>query len=193
MKLTLLLLIRSRFSSLFTPFVFIPIFLLSSVVAAEVAHVPPNVVIILIDDMGYADIGPFGATKQRTSQLDRMAREGTRATREAHYYFNNWTLQAIRQGQWKLALVPQKEATSGQVPEDASGTNPRLYDLDHDIGERVDVGDKHPDMVERLQALAKRMNAELGTTGSARRPAGVGNNSKPLYPMEEKAKDKAEK
>ena len=28
----------------------------------------PNIIIIFIDDMGYADIGPFGATKQRTPQ-----------------------------------------------------------------------------------------------------------------------------
>lgn len=37
---------------------------------------PPNVVIIFIDDMGYADIGPFGARDYPTPNLDRMAREG---------------------------------------------------------------------------------------------------------------------
>jgi len=37
---------------------------------------PPNVVIIFIDDMGYADIGPFGATAYPTPNLDRMADEG---------------------------------------------------------------------------------------------------------------------
>src|SRR3954465_9948906 len=37
---------------------------------------PPNFVIIFIDDMGYADIGPFGATAYRTPNLDRMAHEG---------------------------------------------------------------------------------------------------------------------
>lgn len=36
----------------------------------------PNFVIIFIDDMGYADIGPFGAQGYETPQLDRMAREG---------------------------------------------------------------------------------------------------------------------
>ncbi|MEI8043871.1 MAG: sulfatase, partial [Verrucomicrobiota bacterium] len=40
----------------------------------------PNIVIIFIDDMGYGDIGPFGATKQKTPQLDRMAREGIKLT-----------------------------------------------------------------------------------------------------------------
>ncbi len=41
---------------------------------------PPNIVVILIDDMGYADIGPFGATKQKTPNLDRMAKEGMKLT-----------------------------------------------------------------------------------------------------------------
>jgi arylsulfatase A len=36
----------------------------------------PNVVLIFMDDMGYADIGPFGAEGYDTPQLDRMAREG---------------------------------------------------------------------------------------------------------------------
>ena len=40
----------------------------------------PNIVIIFIDDMGYADVGPFGATRYRTPHLDRMAREGRRFT-----------------------------------------------------------------------------------------------------------------
>ncbi len=40
----------------------------------------PNFVIIFIDDLGYGDIGPFGATKQQTPHLDRMAREGLKFT-----------------------------------------------------------------------------------------------------------------
>lgn len=36
----------------------------------------PNFVIIFIDDMGYADIGPFGAEGYATPHLDRMAAEG---------------------------------------------------------------------------------------------------------------------
>src|SRR5262249_13879074 len=51
----------------------------ATVQAAEPAA-RPNVVIILIDDLGYADIGPFGATKQKTPNLDRMAAEGMKLT-----------------------------------------------------------------------------------------------------------------
>ncbi len=41
---------------------------------------PPNVVIIFTDDLGYADVGPFGAEGYKTPNLDRMAREGVRFT-----------------------------------------------------------------------------------------------------------------
>lgn len=41
---------------------------------------PPNFIIIFIDDLGYADIGPFGSTLNRTPHLDRMAVEGMKLT-----------------------------------------------------------------------------------------------------------------
>ena len=40
----------------------------------------PNIILILIDDMGYGDIGPFGSTANRTPNLDRMASEGMKLT-----------------------------------------------------------------------------------------------------------------
>ena len=39
----------------------------------------PNLVVIFVDDLGYADIGPFGA-KTPTPSLDRLAKEGMRFT-----------------------------------------------------------------------------------------------------------------
>ena len=54
--------------------------LLNALCPAIAATPPPNIVIIFIDDMGYGDIGPFGATKQKTPNLDRMASEGMKLT-----------------------------------------------------------------------------------------------------------------
>ena len=42
----------------------------------------PNIILINIDDLGYADIGPFGG-KTPTPHLDRMAKEGMKLT--SHY------------------------------------------------------------------------------------------------------------
>lgn len=44
--------------------------------SASSAERLPNFVIIFMDDMGYADIGPFGAEGYETPNLDRMAKEG---------------------------------------------------------------------------------------------------------------------
>lgn len=40
----------------------------------------PSVLLILIDDMGYADIGCYGAKDIATPHIDRLAREGVRLT-----------------------------------------------------------------------------------------------------------------
>lgn len=48
--------------------------------AAAPAPPPPNFIVIFIDDMGYADIGPFGSTLNRTPHLDQLAKEGMRLT-----------------------------------------------------------------------------------------------------------------
>jgi arylsulfatase A len=44
------------------------------------AETKPNFIVINIDDLGYADIGPFGSKINRTPNLDRMAKEGRKLT-----------------------------------------------------------------------------------------------------------------
>ena len=54
--------------------------LVLSMVSMVWAQERPNVIIIFCDDMGYADIGPFGAEGYETPHLDRMAAEGMKFT-----------------------------------------------------------------------------------------------------------------
>jgi hypothetical protein len=111
--------------------------------------------------------------------------------REAHYYFSGYTLQAVRQGPWKLAIAPQIDAFDKTTAED-SKTNPRLYNLDTDVGETTNVADKHPEVVKKLSALAAKMADEIGgPKPKARRPAGVVTDPKPLYPIDEPPPAKA--
>ncbi len=48
--------------------------------ATYAADRPPNIVLIVADDMGYGDAGCYGATDIRTPNIDRMASEGIRFT-----------------------------------------------------------------------------------------------------------------
>ncbi len=61
-----------------TCFVFVRFLLGSSRLCGDQGR--PNFVIIFADDLGYNDIGCFGAKKIETAHLDRMAREGMKLT-----------------------------------------------------------------------------------------------------------------
>lgn len=50
-------------------------------------EMPPNIVFIIADDLGYGDLGCYGQTKIRTPCLDRLASRGMRFT--AHYSGHN--------------------------------------------------------------------------------------------------------
>jgi arylsulfatase A len=54
--------------------------LFACAISTLAASTKPNVVVILCDDLGYGDIGCYGAKDIKTPQLDRMAVEGTRWT-----------------------------------------------------------------------------------------------------------------
>jgi hypothetical protein len=43
----------------------------------------PNIVFILADDLGYGDLGCYGATKVKTPAIDRLAQQGRLFT-DAH-------------------------------------------------------------------------------------------------------------
>ena len=107
--------------------------------------------------------------------------------REAHYYFKGYNLEAVRQGPWKLALAPQIETMGRSFDDDAKGSEPRLYHLDGEIGERTNVAAQNPEIVAKLTALAEKMKADIGKAdGPASRPAGKVKNPQPLYPSEGK-------
>ena len=51
----------------------------ASVALAQTSQ-PPNVVLIITDDVGYGDIGSYGAPDIKTPNIDRLARQGVKLT-----------------------------------------------------------------------------------------------------------------
>ena len=54
--------------------------LLASAVGASAQPAKPNVVLIVMDDVGYGDYGAYGAPDIKTPNIDRLARDGVRFT-----------------------------------------------------------------------------------------------------------------
>ena len=59
---------------------FLPLAITISVGVSTSIAEQPNFVVIMADDMGYGDLGCYGATAYETPNIDRMAREGMRFT-----------------------------------------------------------------------------------------------------------------
>ena len=106
---------------------------------------------------------------------------------EAWFYYQGTTLQAVRSGPWKLAITPQSIGMGmKERPEDLQSREPRLYNLDEEIGEVTNLADKHPEVVARLQKLIDGMVADIGSgkSGPGVRPAGEVENPVTLYPTQ---------
>jgi arylsulfatase len=105
--------------------------------------------------------------------------------RNHFFYYYDGELQAVRMGKWKLhfphtyrsyaGVQPGKDGHPG--PYSTGTTGVELYDLEEDVGEKLNVADKYSDVVARLQALGAAARAELGdaltmTKGRGVRPPG---------------------
>jgi len=78
----------------------------------------PNVVVILADDLGYGDLGCYGATRLRTPQIDRLAREGMRFT---DFHANGSTCSPTR-----AALLTGRYQQRSGIEEALSEKSPGL-------------------------------------------------------------------
>jgi arylsulfatase A-like enzyme len=108
---------------------------------------------------------------------------GAKTPHESFYYYWNQGLEAVRSGPWKLHLPheyrtlvePGKDGKPG--PYKQTTTELALYNVTEDMGESRNLAANHPDIVQRLLAIAEQARADLGDSltnrqGTNRRPAG---------------------
>jgi arylsulfatase A-like enzyme len=110
------------------------------------------------------------------------------AARDGLYYFLWHRLEAVRSGDWKLVMSPQKDACDSAPGDDGTGPRsaknkqakskaevfasrekPRLYNLADDPAETTDLAERRPEVVARLDALVARMDADLGIESDKKR------------------------
>jgi len=106
--------------------------------------------------------------------------EGAKSPHEALFFYWGRHLQAVRSGKWKLHFPHTYRTMAGRpggkggkpAPYSRGKTELALYDLEADVGEKTNVLAKHPDVVTRLQALAKKCRDELGDSATKQRGKG---------------------
>lgn len=119
-----------------------------------------------------------------------LAGEDAKSPQEAYYFYWGHNLHAVRSGHWKLHLphdfrtLNGRPGGNGGIPTkyDTGSIELALFDLHSDPGESNNVAEKHPEVVNRLRALATTMQQELGEgsqRGTEQRDAGIVNESDP--------------
>ncbi len=82
----------------------------------------PNFIVITIDDLAYADIGPFGSKLNRTPHLDRMAKEGRKLTSFYAAPVCSPSRAALMTGSYAKRALPIPHVL---FPEGANGLSPK--------------------------------------------------------------------
>src|SRR5579864_8346159 len=108
---------------LLTKLRYVPILIATAVVFTEGNVIAgrrtdrPNIVVILADDIGYGDLGCYGATKVATPNLDKLAHSGMRFT-DAHSpaAVCTPTRYALMTGQYAWRHPPGSRILSGVAP-----------------------------------------------------------------------------
>ncbi|MDF1812102.1 MAG: sulfatase [Verrucomicrobiales bacterium] len=85
----------------------------------------PNFVLILIDDMGFGDIEPFGSKVNSTPNLNRMAAEGMRLTS----FYAAPVCSASRAQLLTGCYAPRVSVPGVFFPRQAEGLNPEEYTI----------------------------------------------------------------
>lgn len=106
--------------------------------APAVGEAPPNILLIVSDDQGYADLGCFGSDEALTPHLDRLAAGGVRLTN----FYVSWPACTPSRGSLLTGRYPQRNGIYDMIrneapdyghrytPEEYAGTFERVGGMD---------------------------------------------------------------
>jgi arylsulfatase A-like enzyme len=104
--------------------------------AADVPAKRPNIVVIVSDDQGYADLGCFGGRQVKTPNLDRLAREGVRATN----FYVTWPACTPSRGSLLTGRYPQRNGLSDMVRNDMVNYGHRYTPEEYAVSPEMTLG-----------------------------------------------------
>ena len=124
----------------------------STTVAADVK---PNIVLIVSDDQGYPDLGVIGTKPILTPHLDRLAREGVRATS----FYVTWPACTPSRGSVLTGRFPQRNGLYDMVRNDMVNYGHKFTRDDYAVSPEMTLG----------------LDPQERTLGDLLRPAGYRN------------------
>ena len=92
---------------------------------------------------------------------------------QLYCFFKGKKVQAARWGNWKLHMPPPLKKKQREANPELVENPAQLYDLSTDIGESKNVAADHPELVKKIIAAARGINAEVNE--NARPPGSVKN------------------
>lgn len=121
--------------------------------------VPPNIVMIVADDLGYADLGCFGSDVAITPHLDQLAAEGVRLTS----FYVSWPACTPSRGSLMTGRYPQRNGIYDMIRNEAPDYGHRYSPEEYAVTfERIGGMDTREVMLPAMLKTAGYMSGIFG-------------------------------
>ncbi len=106
------------------------------VTAALCIQAKPNIILIVTDDQGYRDLGCFGGEQIKTPHLDRLAREGVRATN----FYVTWPACTPSRGSILTGRYPQRNGLYDMIRNDMVNYGHEYTEVEYALSPEMTLG-----------------------------------------------------
>jgi arylsulfatase A-like enzyme len=96
----------------------------------------PNIILIVSDDQGYADLGCFGGKQIRTPNLDRLAKQGVRGTS----FYVAWPACTPSRGSLLTGRYPQRNGLYDMIRNDMVNYGHRFTPEEYAVSPEMTLG-----------------------------------------------------